>query len=78
MDAMSDAIDNCAVFIYAVSLEYKESANCRLEANVIDAPPAVHCFVVVEDAASLSFMYQVCGLCTCLNMSLVFLLTFGT
>jgi hypothetical protein len=38
VDAMSDAIDNCVVFLYAVSLEYKESANCRLEANVIDAP----------------------------------------
>ena len=32
MDAMSDAIDYAAVVLYGVSLAYKESANCRLEA----------------------------------------------
>jgi hypothetical protein len=30
---MSDAIDNADVMIYAVSTLYKESGNCRLEAN---------------------------------------------
>ena len=33
IDAMSDAVDNAAVFLYGCSLAYKESANCRLEAN---------------------------------------------
>jgi hypothetical protein len=33
MDAMSDAIDMAEVVLYGVSLAYKESANCRLEAN---------------------------------------------
>jgi hypothetical protein len=33
VDAMSDAIDNAAVMLYAVSEPYKESGNCRLEAN---------------------------------------------
>ena len=33
MDAMSDAIDNAEVMLYAVSELYKESGNCRLEAN---------------------------------------------
>ena len=30
---MSDAVDNAAVMLYAVSEKYKESGNCRLEAN---------------------------------------------
>jgi|EP01046_Picozoa_sp_COSAG06_P043662 hypothetical protein len=30
---MSDAIDNADVMLYAVSQLYKESGNCRLEAN---------------------------------------------
>ena len=33
MDAMSDAVDKAEVVLYGVSLAYKESANCRLEAN---------------------------------------------
>ena len=33
MDAMSDAIEGADVMLYGVSLQYKESANCRLEAN---------------------------------------------
>ena len=33
VDAMSDAVDNAEVMLFCVSLEYKESANCRLEAN---------------------------------------------
>ena len=33
MDAMSDAIEGADVMLYGVSLAYKESANCRLEAN---------------------------------------------
>ena len=33
MDAMSDAIEGAAVMLYGVSLAYKESANCRLEAS---------------------------------------------
>jgi hypothetical protein len=33
MDAMSDAIEGADVMMYAVSLRYKESANCRIEAN---------------------------------------------
>ena len=33
VDAMSDAIDNADVMLYAVSEQYKESGNCRLEAN---------------------------------------------
>ena len=32
MDAMSDAIEGAEVMLYGVSLPYKESANCRLEA----------------------------------------------
>ena len=32
MDAMSDAIEGADVMLYGVSLRYKESANCRLEA----------------------------------------------
>ena len=30
---MSDAIDNADVMLYGVSEKYKESGNCRLEAN---------------------------------------------
>ena len=30
---MSDAVDSAAVMLYAVSAKYKESGNCRLEAN---------------------------------------------
>ena len=33
MDAMSEAIEGADVMLYGVSLAYKESANCRLEAN---------------------------------------------
>ena len=33
VDAMSDAIDSAEVVLFGVSLKYKESANCRLEAN---------------------------------------------
>ena len=33
MDAMSDAIEGADVMLYGVSLQYKESANCRLEAS---------------------------------------------
>ena len=33
MDAMSDAIEGADVMLYGVSLRYKESANCRLEAS---------------------------------------------
>ena len=33
MDAMSDAIERADVMLYGVSLAYKESANCRLEAS---------------------------------------------
>ena len=33
MDAMSAAIDGAEVILYGISLKYKESANCRLEAN---------------------------------------------
>ncbi len=33
MDAMSDAIEGADVMLYGVSLPYKESANCRLEAS---------------------------------------------
>jgi hypothetical protein len=32
-DAMSDAIEGAAVMLYGVSLAYKESVNCRLEAS---------------------------------------------
>ena len=37
MDAMSDAIEGADVMLYGVSLAYKESANCRLEASWGDA-----------------------------------------
>ena len=33
MDAMSEAIEGADVMLYGVSLAYKESANCRLEAS---------------------------------------------
>ena len=33
MDAMSDAIEGADVMLYGVSLRYKESTNCRLEAS---------------------------------------------
>eukprot|EP01052_Picozoa_sp_SAG31_P006569 SAG31_NODE_303_length_18065_cov_5.733107_11_plen_40_part_00 len=33
MDAMSDAVEGAEVVLYGVSKKYKESANCRLEAN---------------------------------------------
>jgi hypothetical protein len=33
IDAMSDAVDGADVMLYGVSLPYKESGNCRLEAN---------------------------------------------
>ena len=33
MDAMSDAVEGAEVVLYGVSKGYKESANCRLEAN---------------------------------------------
>jgi hypothetical protein len=32
VDAMADAIDHSYAVVYGISLEYKESANCRLEA----------------------------------------------
>ena len=31
VDAMGDAVDTAEVMLFCVSLEYKESANCRLE-----------------------------------------------
>ena len=37
-DAMSEAVENAAVILYGVSLAYKESANCRLEANCAYLP----------------------------------------
>ena len=37
MDAMSDAIEGADVMLYGVSLQYKESANCRLEASCLCA-----------------------------------------
>jgi hypothetical protein len=40
MDAMSDAIEGADVMLYGVSLAYKESANCRLEAS----RPAMYVF----------------------------------
>ena len=36
MDAMSLAVDGAVCMLYGVSLAYKESANCRLEANCND------------------------------------------
>ena len=33
MEAMSGAVDSAAAVLYGVSERYKESANCRLEAN---------------------------------------------
>eukprot|EP01046_Picozoa_sp_COSAG06_P084293 COSAG06_NODE_31111_length_526_cov_12.667447_2_plen_35_part_01 len=30
---MAGAVDGAEVMLYAVSLAYKESANCRMEAN---------------------------------------------
>jgi|EP01046_Picozoa_sp_COSAG06_P004017 hypothetical protein len=30
---MSEAIEHAEVFVYGVSLKYKESINCRMEAN---------------------------------------------
>ena len=30
---MSDAIEHADVMLYAVSLKYKESSNCRMELN---------------------------------------------
>ena len=33
MDAMSDAVEGAEVVLYGISRGYKESANCRLEAN---------------------------------------------
>ena len=33
VDAMSDAVEGAEVVLYGVSSGYKESANCRLEAN---------------------------------------------
>ena len=33
MEAMADAIEGAELMLYGVSLAYKESANCRLEAN---------------------------------------------
>ena len=35
MDAMSDAIEGADVMLYGVCLQYKESANCRLEASCL-------------------------------------------
>ena len=34
MDRMSEAVEGAAVVLYGVSTGYKESANCRLEAQV--------------------------------------------
>ena len=33
MDAMSEAVEGAECMLYGVSNAYKESANCRLEAN---------------------------------------------
>ena len=33
MDAMAEAVDGADVVLYSVSEAYKDSANCRLEAN---------------------------------------------
>jgi hypothetical protein len=33
MDAMSEAVEHSEVILFGVSLLYKESSNCRLEAN---------------------------------------------
>ena len=40
---MSDAIDNAAVMLYAVSERYKESGNCRLEVSHNHAIAHRHC-----------------------------------
>ena len=45
MDAMSDAIEGADVMLYGVSLPYKESANCRMEANVRQEPQRARMFV---------------------------------
>ena len=34
MDAMSEAVDGAAVMLYGVSLNYKESANCRYAVDI--------------------------------------------
>ena len=47
MDAMSEAIEGAEVMLYAVSELYKESANCRLEANYVSAAAP---FAVFSDA----------------------------
>ena len=52
MDAMSDAIEGADVMLYSVSLRYKESSNCRLEANVCSSQcllgcPGVVCFLTL-------------------------------
>jgi hypothetical protein len=33
MDSMSEAVEEASVMLIGVSLQYKESANCRLECN---------------------------------------------
>jgi hypothetical protein len=48
VDAMSHAVDGAEVVLFGVSLMYKESANCRLEANYAhqqekDMIPLVRC-----------------------------------
>ena len=47
MDAMSDAIEGADVMLYSVSLRYKESSNCRLEANVSSSQCLIVCLGAV-------------------------------
>ena len=44
---MSDAIDQAAVVLFGVSLKYKESANCRLEANYGEQTIFLSSFLIV-------------------------------
>ena len=48
IDAMADGVDGAAVVLFAVSLAYKESSNCRLEAQYSHQADVAMILVMVE------------------------------
>ena len=65
---MSDAIDNAEVMLYAVSEAYKESGNCRLEANYahqqdVDMIPLVRLMPGTSRPSSVHLVTAVSTIC---------------
>ena len=60
-DAMSEAVENAAVILYGVSLAYKESTNCRLEANCASSTAVCSCRQHLAFPESCGFVQMECS-----------------